>query len=510
MARQYTNKTVSPIIDIGIDGIRYYPSESYYSNTGSAPSDNASYNIIIPRTISENLITNSGLQPYIKFELISGSRGAGQDVNNLNQAWEYYIRFYTASHFDSEQLFTNNGDDDIGGIPKKFVSGSRVDSGSLYATASGNAIAYYRDIEYTKGQTALEIRNAIFNIITGSTQYLTGHLSTSKHQDEEDPSTGFINNYTCSLHYIHYRGGVSEPTFYTGSLHPDLGTKKQTKSDGSGSENMPIGPSLIRASASMFMGIDNLDNISFKMSIGTSSLAQSGSSERTILYASGGIGGQGRVGFGTKNPKTKFDIKTDGFKVRSEDGVRELIFEQDGRLSAKKYSGTSASESIGGIIQLSYTPGTFDSPAIAREEETIGTINWVDESLNKLTSGLSADDPDQKYATSASVAQITSTVKFADPGVGVIGNLEFKVSPVPTAETLDARRSKAKSQLTTFMEINPLLTNAPVLFPHPVSCSSTVYANDLILDYDSLPTSNPSNKGQVYRNGSNQLFISAG
>ena len=94
--------------------------------------------------------------------------------------------------------------------------------------------------------------------------------------------------------------------------------------------------------------------------------------------------------------------------------------------------------------------------------------------------------------------------------MGVIGNLEFKVSPVPTAETLDARRIKAKDQLVTFMEINPLLARAPVYFQHPVSCSSTIYANDLILDYDSLPTSNPSNKGQVYRNGSNQLFISAG
>ena len=60
------------------------------------------------------------------------------------------------------------------------------------------------------------------------------------------------------------------------------------------------------------------------------------------------------------------------------------------------------------------------------------------------------------------------------------------------------------------MEINPLLPNAPVHFPYAVSCSSTVYANDLILDYDTLPTSDPSNKGQVYRNSSRQLFISAG
>ncbi len=43
-----------------------------------------------------------------------------------------------------------------------------------------------------------------------------------------------------------------------------------------------------------------------------------------------------------------------------------------------------------------------------------------------------------------------------------------------------------------------------------ISSSGTIFANDLILDYDSLPTSDPSVKGQVYRNVSNQLFISAG
>jgi len=43
-----------------------------------------------------------------------------------------------------------------------------------------------------------------------------------------------------------------------------------------------------------------------------------------------------------------------------------------------------------------------------------------------------------------------------------------------------------------------------------ISASGNLIGNDLILDYDSLPSSDPSVKGQVYRNGSNQLFISAG
>jgi hypothetical protein len=43
-----------------------------------------------------------------------------------------------------------------------------------------------------------------------------------------------------------------------------------------------------------------------------------------------------------------------------------------------------------------------------------------------------------------------------------------------------------------------------------ISASGNIYANDLILDYDSLPSSDPTNKGQIYRDGSRQLFISAG
>lgn len=43
-----------------------------------------------------------------------------------------------------------------------------------------------------------------------------------------------------------------------------------------------------------------------------------------------------------------------------------------------------------------------------------------------------------------------------------------------------------------------------------VSASGIVTVQDLIIDYGALPTSDPSVAGQVYRNGSNQLFVSAG
>jgi|TARA_B110000902_G_scaffold33182_1_gene35384 hypothetical protein len=507
MSTQYTNKTTTTRILAEENGIFMFPPGSYYTDTGSAPLDPPKYNIIIPNSLSTDFITNTGIQPYIKFELMSASLGAGNRLNR-NVPWDFYIRFYTASHFAENFTYNFTGENDIGQMKSSAVEGYSIGSSSLYYTGSSPK-SFYRDVRYEKGMSGLQLRDAIYNVLTGSTSLLVGHLSASKHQDATDPQNGSIAAYTCSIFYQTFRGISSDPFYHTGSLHPESSPLSQTKRDGSGSDSVQAPPRLVEASASMVLTIDPLDGLSFKMSVGTASLAHSGSQlvEKTILYVSGGVGGQGRVGFGTTNPKTKFDIKTDGFKVRSRDGVRELIFEEDGRLSAKKYSGTSASESIGGIIQLSYTPGTFENPVFAKEGETIGTINWVDESLNKLDAEFAFDDERQKYVTSASVAQITSTIKYAS-GEGVIGNLEFKVSPIPSG--IAEYELKGKEGLISFMEINPLLPNAPVHFPYAISSSATVYANDLILDYDTLPTSDPSNKGQVYRNSSRQLFISAG
>ena len=48
-------------------------------------------------------------------------------------------------------------------------------------------------------------------------------------------------------------------------------------------------------------------------------------------------------------------------------------------------------------------------------------------------------------------------------------------------------------------------------FSGSVTASGAVKVNDLIIDYDALPTSDSGlERGQVYRNGSGQLFVSAG
>jgi len=65
------------------------------------------------------------------------------------------------------------------------------------------------------------------------------------------------------------------------------------------------------------------------------------------------------------------------------------------------------------------------------------------------------------------------------------------------------------THLTGSVEIvGPITTH--VTASGNISSSMTLTANQLIVNYDSMATSDPGVKGQVYRNGSNQLFISAG
>tara|TARA_B110000879_G_scaffold211932_1_gene306200 strand:+ start:252 stop:1214 length:963 start_codon:yes stop_codon:yes gene_type:complete len=189
-----------------------------------------------------------------------------------------------------------------------------------------------------------------------------------------------------------------------GNIHLVSGSTKTPIVDASGSATFPS------LTGSEYMGSFQLDPND------PTSLYISGSGVGNLMYMSG----SGKVGFGTTNPKTNFDIKADTFKVRSSDGRRELEFTNDGRLATKKYANQEVSESKGGEILLTYTPGTFENPKKAQIGETIGTISWVDESYNIIN----------KYDSSGSVAQITSTIKTATEE-GVTGDIQFKINVDP-------------------------------------------------------------------------------
>jgi hypothetical protein len=98
--------------------------------------------------------------------------------------------------------------------------------------------------------------------------------------------------------------------------------------------------------------------------------------------------------------------------------------------------------------------------------------------------------------------QIKSSSFFypALPGYGTNSEVNFR-------DTLYIAASISKSLDLT---VNSLNTTTHITASGNISASGNIYANDLILDYDSLPSSNPTNKGQIYRDDSGQLFISAG
>ena len=416
------------IIYIKDGNLSIFQSESLYQPTSSAPSTEASFHIIIDEKVGGSIVSDSAMNPYIKFSLISSSAtSTGFDE-------ELVIRFFTSSHFEDKFTSSFTSDGDIWNVSSSFKE--------FYYTSS-NTNAEYRDIRVfatssdsdgdANTEYATVLRNKIHDVITGSKFVQSGIISQSK-----------SGTNTSSIFLKKIKGAVPTPVFYTGSLSAygssvTSSFKVQTISTGSGTLNFSEVYVLSDDSASYTIGIDPIDKLSLQISIGTASFAHTGSqaTQSIVLYASGGAGGEGRVGFGTKNPKTKFDFKGDGFKVRSEDGKRELRFEDDGRFITKKFAGSATSESIGSEMILSYTPGTFDSPSRAQIGETIGTINFLDESLN-------SGDIENKYLRSGSVAQISSTVRrITDAGAS--GDLQFKVNQNP---------SNPEENLTSFLTID--------------------------------------------------------
>tara|TARA_R110000782_G_scaffold22201_3_gene59121 strand:+ start:2419 stop:4248 length:1830 start_codon:yes stop_codon:yes gene_type:complete len=425
-------KTTLNIATINQGKVQFYPSGSNYQPTSSAPATAAQFDIHIPSTVGGDWISNSELNPYIVIPLISSSyTGTGFDE-------ELIIRFFTSSHFGDYR--TGSFPPDGGGWNVNSVSAS------LYYTGS-NTSAKYRDVLLTPtasgAGTATSLRNIIFDLITGSSAYNSGMISASKQ-----------GNFTSSIYLINARGKVNPPTVYTGSLASNAGFSINIISTGSGTLNFAENYLLSVNSASLSIEFDEDDPTSMVFSSPTSSLGVSRTNS-ALLYFSG----SGKIGFNTKNPKNAIDFKADSFKIRSTDGKREMQFSNEGKLTTKKFSNSAVSESIGSEIILSYTPGTFLSPKKAQVGETIGTINFVDESFN--TSTLS------KYFKSGSVAQISSTVRKVT-GLGAAGDLQFKVNVDPEAP---------QDTLVSFMDIDPLTHGATVYFPYGITSNTHITAS---------------------------------
>ena len=410
-------KNTTNIISSDFDGVHFIPSGSNFFPLLGISSTPQTF-VITASANGSQVIHTSAINPFISIPVLSGSFTSDRlDVVEL-------FRYHTASYNLNEATF---------GV-----------SSSLYFTSS-NRRTKYRNIPILLTDNSATIATKTYNT------FLSSSFNLKTYSASLEGDNHIIVNFLSS-------GSFNKPNFFSASVD-DGGLGLNIRTTGSGELNFREPYVIDNNSSSLSIKRDPNDIDSIQFSVGTSSFSHSGSSENILLYASGGLGGRGRIGFGTKNPKTKFDFKGDGFKVRSIDGQREFRFEEDGRLTAKKFGDTETSESVGSEIQLSYTPGTFDLPSKAQVGETIGTLNWVDESFN-----LSSILEESKYLKSGSVAQITSTVRKVTP-LGAAGDLQFKVNVDPTSP---------QETLISFINIDPHTNGATVLFPYGITATTNI------------------------------------
>ena len=333
--------------------IVFTPSESLYAPTSSAPSTAASYEIQIPSTLPASIIntetSRSGLdndpivEPYIKFELMSGSYTGGEPE-------ELIIRFFTQSHFNNsvtKSLF----DDMQGNINSNFGFNVAASSASLYFTSSNSIRTKYQDILVTPGASkgaanSLIIRDQISDAITSSAQHIAGNISQSN-----------SGNLTSSIFYIKLRRATNTPTIHTGSIHADSGSgfKIKTLDAGSGtilnySENYIMN----EASASLIIESDPDDRGSIIFNQGTSSLgyiSSGNTKEPTLFYFSG----SGRVGLGTTKPESDFDVRADSFKVQNISNKRGIQVNDEGNIES--FSNEATAAATGSEVILKYSRG---------------------------------------------------------------------------------------------------------------------------------------------------------
>ena len=206
------------------------------------------------------------------------------------------------------------------------------------------------------------------------------------------------------------------------------------------------------------------------------SFVMSGSNPSASFYMSS----SGKMGFGTKNPKSAFDIRTDDFKVRSRDGANEFLIDNKGRFKTRKFKQTSINdfeavdtdlERTGSEIVMSYSPGTFEEPIKAQVGDIMGTIKWEDESFDSISGS--------SLATSMQIQGeiVASTVD------GVAGQIIFSIAnpndlsggPLETV-----RLASTETHITGGLNVSGLITTDRLIVNQITSSiisSSVVYSS---------------------------------
>ena len=206
------------------------------------------------------------------------------------------------------------------------------------------------------------------------------------------------------------------------------------------------------------------------------SFVMSGSNPSASFYMSS----SGKMGFGTKNPKSSFDIKADTFKIRSRDGSKEFLIDNEGKFKTRKYAqkelnsieqGYIPLELTGSELVMSYSPGTFEIPVNAQVGDIMGTIRWEDESFAAKNEG-----------ASATPMQIQGEIK-SSTAEGVAGQMIFSVAnPNDLSEgpLETVRLASTETHITGGLNVSGLITTDRLIVNQITSSiisSSVVYSS---------------------------------
>ena len=159
----------------------------------------------------------------------------------------------------------------------------------------------------------------------------------------------------------------------------------------------------------------------------------SGSNSSASLYMSS----SGRLGFGTTNPESEFDIRTDDFKIRKRSKASGIRMNEDGNFES--FNNDTNSAATGSEIILKYTRGAALSiPSGKRKEDlrdeeffgkvkpqtndVLGSIRWV------------ADSGSLDQRKGGEAGNIKMQVASADVE-GVTGKLSINIAADPGAES---------------------------------------------------------------------------
>ena len=260
-----------------------------FQATSSQASTPAQLDITISSSLPTNIISNTTLNPFIRFTLVSGSnRTAG-----INQ--DIIIRFFSQSHIQPK--YTSS----FPITPNRVFAASQ----SLYITASSNESVTFLDVNVPTPIGFNAFGNLIHSAISSSRFNRNNVISASFTTGSDQKS------HTTSINYVGLKGVVPLPTFFTGSS--PIGNTSMSVSysnTGSGALNFVPIEQLHIASASYTLQIPSTDADSLEIIQGISSSGfvnkQSVNPEltSTVLF----ISSSGKLGVGLRNPKATLQV----------------------------------------------------------------------------------------------------------------------------------------------------------------------------------------------------------